>query len=812
MPRRTRAFSARLALAVALVTTAASSVAVAQDFSGVSAALRPQWEAALEALVKRDTAAVETAFGAMLEADVSPFRVALLADEATRRGKQGGGVLLLEQDAKNGKLGENGQKIAAMLDTGREQMNQADDGFYFAAVGRFDVAAANFNALVESNPDPVAVLEFTESRPQRRRILAQVVTNPVCGDAARGMLRLLNMGEAGVKADARRVRANIERLKGPPRGFENAVENLRESGEYAVPVIIEYLQNPEKRDYLQPILRALPELNRTAVNGLVVALETEDDMTRLYLVDALGKMGYAQAIPYLLRLRDSDKTSSQVRSAAELALAAIRAKSGVGAGSAAADSFTSLADQYYKNSSSLAADPRSREANVWYWKEGGLRNVRVPTEIYDEVMAMRCSEYALMLQPDNAAALPIWIAANFRRAAELPAETTDATRPENDPAPAYYAQSAGPKTCLAALDRALKHNESVVALGCIEALRNTAGPQMLIAGQAAPLGESLTFADRLVRIQAALALGRATPRETFNNHQNLLTVLGEAVQLAGAPKGAIVVDADDRSANAAASALRANGYEVISDANLNGALAKARTQLPSVDAIVLASNIQNPPMGGAIQQIRQEFRFRAAPILLLQKEGDESAVDRIVTRDERIARMPQSEDPALVKSELERLAGETGAAAVEASQARTLALEAAQVLEGLGQSREAKLFDMKLVEGPLLAAMKSSDAEVRQAMAEALAYVPTEAAQDAIASAALDAALEEPVRASLFDALAAAGRANGTKLSSGMLAKLVETASKDATVTMREAASRALGAANTSGNTASEIIRAQHRG
>ncbi|MGE3180365.1 MAG: response regulator [Phycisphaerae bacterium] len=787
----------------------------AQDtFSGVSEQYQDSWRTALQAILDRNQDAAEESFQALLEDDVTPFRLALLAEDSVRRGRLGGGLLLFEQDASNDALGANGKKIAEMLAEGREQMNQADDGFYFASLGRFDVANANFKALLESNPDPVAFLEFVEQKPRRRAILANVVSNPVIADSARGIVDLIESGEAGLHADPRRIRTNIERLAGPPRGYENALFNLRESGDAAVPFIIEYLNKADRTDLLQPLLRVLPDLDRTAVTPLAISLKMPDTPTKKVIVETLGGLGYRQALPYLLKLRDAEGTAQNIRQAAEQSIAQLRGKAGASAGSnSAAAEFYALAQEYYANSDSVAPDSRGDLANVWYWNDGYLQNIEVPTPIYDEVMAMRCCEEALLLDPDHKPSISLWLAANFRRAAQLPADTVDDTRPENDPTPIYYAQSAGAEHCLSALQLALQNNEPEVALGCIEALRNTAGPAILVAEGpgATPLAEALTASNQLVRIQAALTLARATPRKSFPNQQNLIPVLAEAITLSGGQKNALVVDAEDESANEAAAALRDAGYTVISDANLNAGLEKARKDFPTLDLMILAADLQNPPLRDGIQLIRRDYRFAGVPVLVMSKPGTRALIREVSRLGGNVGIVPEGAAAEDVSRQIENIMERGKNTTIDAEKASALALEAVRAIRDLGTS-DANVVQLNSAELALLAALKSENAELQTAGAEALALVPTESAQEGIIAVAFDAEKSEELRVAMFDALALAGRRVGNKLTGASVEKLVAAAASESNLTLREAASRALGALNVSGNPASEIIRNQHRG
>jgi HEAT repeat protein len=809
---------ARFGLGLVFVLTAGGAAAAQPSTEGfVTGAVAQAWEkwqAAMQALTERDSARAETAFSELLTADPSPFRVALLADHTVQRTDLAGAVLLFEQDVEAGVLGTAGKAIAGRLVAGREQMNEADDGWYFCQIGRFDVADANFRALLKADPDPVAVLEFTDQVPRRRDILIQLIDHPVVGEAVRAVLKLLDHGEREIKADPIRVRENIERLGGPPRGFENAVEALKDSGEYAIPFLVQYLRDPQKKAWMQPILRCLPTIDRPALNPLVMALRMEDQATKRYLVEALGQIGYPQAVPYLLQLRQDQRTQEALRPLIDDALAAIRAR---GASAepdlSAAPAFLALAEDYYADKPSLAADVRLDTANVWYWRDDLLQNVPVPTPIFNEVMCMRCCEEALRGEAGLKPALALWLAANFRREAQLPAGEQDPTRPEDYPPAAYFAQSAGAEYCLLALARAVDTGDPAVALGAIEALRRTAGPTSLVSDAQGrlPLAEALSFPHRLVRIRAALTLGAARPMQTFQKYQNLMPVLCEALLLHAGARSVLVVDPDAASANAIAAALRSQGYEVLTDAALLSGLQKVREQLPGIDVMFIASDIKDPDLVSGLSALRGEFRFAAMPVVLIAKPGGGNLVRDLVRADHRLGALGQEAGPTDVAKAVALVSHAVGAQAITPEIGAALAREATEVLRVLALTNNPVL-NVADAETALLNALGAEEPELRVAIAEVLGYLGSTKAQEAIARIALDTKEAEEMRVKMFAALAEAAKRRGNLLGPDVTKQIVAIAEADPNMTIREAASSTLGAMNVPGEPASTIVRNQYRG
>jgi hypothetical protein len=802
-----------LALTLGPPASASAQVAIEGFVTGQASQAWATWRQACEALLARDSAKAEAAFGELVAQGVSPLRLALCGDRLLQQRTLAGALVLLEQDAEAEALGENGRKVYAAYQTGVEQMNQADDGFYFCFVGQFPVAAANFQALLRSDPDPVALLEFVDQNPRREEILVLVSRDPIVGEAARRITKLLAAGERLIRADPTRILQHIERLAGPPRQFENSVERIKDSGEYAIPFLILTLRDREKSDLVQPIVRMLPQIGRPALNPLVAALRMDDQATKRFLIQALGRIGYVQAVPYLQRLRDATETSPEVRVAVEAALAELASRGAAMTSENAARSFLELADQYYDDSPSLRADPRTDTANVWYWRDDLLQNVEVPTPIFNEVMCMRACEEALLLDPDLKPALALWLAANFRREAQLPEDASDPTRPENYPSAAYFAQAAGPEYNLLALARAVDDGDPAVALGAVEALRKTAGTASVLLPEAGrqPLAEALSFGDRMVRVRAALALGGSLPVRAFHNYQNLMPVLAEALLLHGGARNALVVDPDAETANHVASALRAEGFKVVLDGGLLGALEKARSELPGVDLITIASDVVSPDLRTGLSQLRGEFRFASVPVVIVAKPGTGELVGGLIRSDFRLGHVPPQVGPDELRMEFTRVGRVVGATHVTPEVGLGLAHEAADVLVRLALTNNP-LFKVEMVQPAILAALGTDDPALRVKLGGLLAFIGSREAQEPLAQIALDEAEPEAMRVAMFAALADGAKRFGNRLGEEIVRRLIAAAESHENLTIRTAASQALGALNLPGNPASVIIRNQYRG
>ncbi|MCO6437864.1 MAG: HEAT repeat domain-containing protein [Phycisphaerae bacterium] len=700
------------------------------------------------------------------------------------------------------------------------------DFLHYARMGRFQLAEAYADALLQRpDIDPLAVHAAAQKDKRSLDTLMILIRNSSLGPQAEKVLDLINKGEELKRKDPEQIRANIERLAGNPQQEYFAIEKLAASGEYAIPAMVQALLDPQKQYLRARLVNALGLMERPAVRPLVQALDVDDDDVRLHIIQALGKIGYPQAAPYLSKLIDSDTAPAQTKEAARAALENIVAKSGRPISGSAAEQFFNLGERYYYEDDAVRADGRLPTANVWYWNDAEqlLKAIEVPEPIFGSVMAMRTSEEALLLQNDHAPSLALWLASDIRREHRLgldvesgdPAEqpdAVDATRPDDFPRALYFTQAAGPRYAHMVLDRAVHDGDSAVALGAIRALRITAGESSLIGTEdyKQPLVQALRFPDLLVRVRAALALGGALPKSPFADAQHVIPLLSTAVTLTGA-EHIVVVDGDQAERNRVMGIFRTGDREVIGEASFYTAMDRARESFPAISAVVVGTDITEPDPASALAQLRGEFLYAKTPVVILAEPEGMLMAEDLAASDAYATAVPAAADDAAILAALDRAREKAGLAAVDHDLAMSLALESVGVLRNIALDGRT-VYDVGAAQGSLIAALASENEMLRVRAAEVLALLGSAAAQQAIADVALDDGQTSALRIAAFGSLAESAKRFGNMLAEAQVQQLVDIAKDEPDLTMRTAASEALGAVNLATNEASAIVRGYYRG
>jgi HEAT repeat protein len=699
------------------------------------------------------------------------------------------------------------------------------DFLHYAKLGRFTLADAYAQRLLaHPDLDPVEVLEAANRDKKSVDTLLIIIKNSSIGDNAARVLELIEQGEYLKRQEPDRIRANIKHLGGDPQQQYFGIKHLAESGEHAIPPMVRTLLDSEKSDLWPGVIVALTRMGRPAVAPLAMALSGRNNDVRLHLIRALGEIGYPHAIPYLRKLMADGAMPEATRQAAAHAIDRIYAITGRSFPGDPAEMFYRLAERYYDENESVRADPRLDTANAWYWDEPTQTLVAtvVPQRIFGQVMAMRCCEEALLLQKDHAEAIALWLAANIRRESRLglniesgdPGEAgdPDATRPAVFPRSLYFTQAAGARYAHLVLGRAVRDEDTAVALGAIEALRVTAGESSLVGREnlKQPLVEALRFPDALVRIRAALALGAALPKSPFADSQFVVPVLAGAVSLTGREQ-VMVVDADRGNLNRVMEVLRNGGRTVLGETNLYRALERARSESQAPAALFISTDVAEPGLRTALRQVRSEFLYARTPVVVLVKQGDSILADDVMSADRFAAGVDAAAEDADLEAALERARERTDQARIDEGLSLDLALEAVETLRRIAVDGRT-VYNVGAAEPVLISALSIANEDLQTAAGAVLALIPTPSAQRAVAAMALDAGNAESLRVSAFDSLTESAKNTGNLLAEDQLNDLVSIARDDADMTIRTTASRALGALNLRTNQASDIIRSYHGG
>ena len=190
--------------------------------------------------------------------------------------------------------------------------------------------------------------------------------------------------------------------------------------------------------------------------------------------------------------------------------------------------------------------------------------------------------------PSKGAAVGLWLAANSKREADLPADASDPTH-RGIPDAHYYNVSAGVQYLNDALSRAIRDRNAGVALKLTQALRDIIGQSNATFGINDPITQALYFPNRQVRYEAAFGLAAALPSRAFPGSDRVVPLLVEAMSQGSKPNVVVVAPDKDDLLAAIRDSVHGLGYSVVGGSDPTEA-ANASMVLPAVDIIIITDD------------------------------------------------------------------------------------------------------------------------------------------------------------------------------------------------------------------------------
>jgi CheY-like chemotaxis protein len=355
----------------------------------------------------------------------------------------------------------------------------------------------------------------------------------------------------------------------------------------------------------------------------------------------------------------------------------------------------------------------------------------------------------------------------------------------------YYAVASGAGPLQRVLGRSLRDRETVIARRSIEALSRSTGGAGLWAGlvDERPLVDALSYGDRRVEYDAALALGRANPREAFAGADRVVPTLAGLVRDAGSRFALVVADDPERQ-QSLRSALSGAGYTVLAPARSLSAASGAIAQAPGIDLVVM--ELPTARTLESIQEIRRTTRLVATPVLALLPVGDVTNY-RSQLSDDHLTRLVRTGVNAdQIAESAAQLASAAGGEPLAEEEAERYASDALDVLHTIAISGNETL-SVRDAAGALVSALAETEGEIRAKVADVLSAVGSTRAQQAMFDAAVVASDAE--RVTLLTATANSAKRFGNLLDPAQVRRLISmvTESEGAEAT---AAAALMGALN----------------
>ena len=669
---------------------------------------------------------------------------------------------LLERGASRGAQSIAGPDLvylASAFELGRQIDSSVVSSFlHFVTTDQDDLADAAARTLLSRNLDAEDFIDIVRESGKETTFPEAITRSrrspiPALRESAE---RLDFLRETGFRVRARRpdeIERNIGLLAGTGRQRIVATERLLVAGEYALPRLLEtYSRSPDAllRTQSRQVIAQMP---RQAALPLALTLRDSPADQQILLVGLLREFRTNIWTPFVHELMSSTP-DAKVREACERALADRFGPAGL-AGDVA-QSFFQLAEGYYKEGLDFTSFVDEPMQLFWSFDPSGrLFAQAIRTEVYHEAVAMALAERSLNARSDSNPALSLWLAANFSREIDSLPDYRNPVYPPTNPSASYFAQAFGHEHSQWTLGLAIDTRDTQLALRAIDAIRATAGSVAMRtpivfrgtsdAVERRPLLEALSYSNRRVQYEAAVAIAASQPDTDFDGAERVVPLLASAIRDSG-KRIVAIISTDAERQGALREYFTSQGWVAIGAPSLAD-LAPAIETSPGIDLVVVETPIEQ--IRETIRNVRENRRLGATPVFAM---GEGVAFERLVgplDRDPSIMVRRNDLDETRFAAAVELLLETASGGLIDPVDAARLADASLEQLRTLAISGNTVLdvSDASLAMIAALDELSGGNAQQirrRERVAEILSRIDDPRAQRALVDAALLAASSAP--------------------------------------------------------------------
>jgi hypothetical protein len=680
----------------------------------------------------------------------------------------------------------------------RKLVEYLEDFMHYTRIHNFELASANAQALLDAGlTDEQFTALVDDSQARSNRFMDTVIRAQRQGEIeklAAALQTKYELGRLAHSRDAAEITRNIKLLTGTQNERLFATQRLIKAGEYAMPQLFSNFLDRTDMVRAAQSRRVIVEMGRHAIIPLCTALPKLEPNDQEQVVSVLGDLvnPYTTSLPFLYELH-ATTPNERVKEACQRSIQ--RIAGAINPDIPVSTRFETLAVEYYAENKSLTNFPGEPIQLLWNFEPGaGLFATPIATPVFHEAMSMKMSERALRHNNGNSEALALWIAANFSREIDSPQNYDNPAYPATRRDATYYAVAAGPSVCERVLARAVDDRDTPLARRAIAAIEKTAGATAMVeAGVTTrrPLLEAVSYPNRRVQYDAALAVGAAKPAAEFPGADRIVPTLASAIRDASARYALVISDEQESDQAGYRQMLADRGYTVLPPGRSLTEVAQAIAESPGIDLIV--TKLPGPSTDALVQEVRARPGLAATPVLAISALASYLDLSKKYDGDASTRVVREGLTNEQIGANADQLVEAAVGGQISPDESREYKLKALGVLRDLAVSNNGVL-NIAYAAGPLMTALGQEKGDIKLRIAEVLSYLKDKSAQVALMDAALASSDDEQI--TLLGNVANSAKRAGNQLEQRQVKALVELAARADTDQQATAAAALMGALN----------------
>lgn len=680
----------------------------------------------------------------------------------------------------------------------RKLVEYLEDFMHYTRIHNFELAAANAQALLDAgltDEQFTALVDDSQNRANRfSDTVIRAQRQSEIEKLAAALQTKYDLGRLAHARDAAEITRNIKLLTGTQNERLFATQRLVRAGEYAMPQLFSAFMDRSDLVKAAQARRVIVEMGRHAIIPLCTALPKLEANDQEQVVSVLGDLinPYTTSLPFLYELH-ATTPNQRVKEACQRSIQ--RIAGALNPDIPVSTRFESLAVEYYAENNSLTNFRGEPIQLLWNFEPGaGLFATPIATPVFHEAMAMKMAERALRHNNGNSEALALWIASNFSREIDSPQGYDNPAYPGTRRDATYYAVAAGSSVVERVLARAVDDRDTPLARRAIAAIEKTAGATAMVeAGVTTrrPLLEAVSYPNRRVQYDAALAVGAAKPGADFPGADRIVPTLASAIRDASARYALVISDEQQADQAGYQQLLRDRGYTVLQPGRSLSEVAQAIAESPGIDLIITKLPGQSTDM--LIQEVRARPDLAATPVLAISALASYLDLSKKYDGDTSTRVVREGLSNEQIGSNADQLVEAAVGGQISPDESRDYKARALSVLRDLAVSNN-NVLNVAYASGPLMTALGQEAGDIKLRIAEVLSYLKDKPSQVTLMDAALGAAGDEQI--ALLGYVANSAKRAGNQLEQRQITALVDLAGKADTDQLATAAAALMGALN----------------
>jgi CheY-like chemotaxis protein len=627
-------------------------------------------------------------------------------------------------------------------------------------IGQFGIAAGYLKGFIAKNPTDEELLDIQQR--EGSSAFTRLLTIPELRDAAKPLVERVDAVLQKHLSDRKRLDALIKNLSATPEERAYSIAQLRRSGAFAVPALIDALRaTGDNITEHAAILSALRQMNENAIPPLLAGLDVNDPALQSELIGVLRERGAVSAVPYLWYLSASPKMSANVRRRATETLTTFLRTTHLPSAQVA---LTEVAERYYEHKVHFG-DPE--RVTVWQWNGQHVAPQTLTASQAEEFYGLRFARQALDLDREYTPAQVIFLSLVLDKAVTRAGYDQPLTKAA--PGVKELMTSVNPQLLMAVLQKALREHRLPVVLGAVRGLGDLAEVQ---AARPTPpnspvLVQALYYGDRRVEMAAADAALRIPRLPPSLASSRVIEILRRLIAGDTAAR-ALIVDSSSDCAELVARAVKQAGSDTAIVFTGREAIQRL-ADAADIDLVLVDANVVDPMLNHLLAQLRTGTDTKLVPIFVTTTSDQVEHLERQLAGYPNVWVIPAAADAGAFKQVFTARLRQTMGQPLSDVERKDYAARAMEWLLRIARG-ELPGYDIRPAQPAIIGAMRNKD--LAPLAVEAAGRLRGRDAQQHLATLVLDAAQPEALRSLAATELVRSIQQNGLALRSEQIDRI----------------------------------------